>query len=280
MYQDYVARYGALNARQMGDRATKSPLNPFIARGEARYEIRPRMSGAFGAPVVFANGLLRRFLAPLLGDDMHLSSLTLVVSHPGASLQPIHRDHPHLFAEPGVAQNLPVYAVNIVVPLIDVDIATGPTGIWPGSHQWPSSIQPQPGTVTASSIQRGDCMLVDYRTLHTGLPNRSRHVRPVVYMVYARTWFFDFINNFGAGLLDMSLEDYGRLPESTRPLLVRALSQAIRDQGHNVELVERAHAVERNPNDPSSWGKVGRNDSCPCGSTRKYKQCHGRLPDH
>jgi len=23
--------------------------------------------------------------------------------------------------------------------------------------------------------------------------------------------------------------------------------------------------------------KVGRNDPCPCGSTKKYKQCHGKL---
>jgi preprotein translocase subunit SecA len=23
--------------------------------------------------------------------------------------------------------------------------------------------------------------------------------------------------------------------------------------------------------------KVGRNDPCPCGSGRKYKQCHGKL---
>jgi hypothetical protein len=30
-------------------------------------------------------------------------------------------------------------------------------------------------------------------------------------------------------------------------------------------------------NDPSSWGKVGRNAPCPCGSGKKYKQCHGAL---
>ena len=30
-----------------------------------------------------------------------------------------------------------------------------------------------------------------------------------------------------------------------------------------------------NPNDPSTWGKVGRNDPCPCGSGKKYKHCHG-----
>ena len=26
-----------------------------------------------------------------------------------------------------------------------------------------------------------------------------------------------------------------------------------------------------------SWGKVPRNAPCPCGSGRKYKQCHGKL---
>jgi preprotein translocase subunit SecA len=34
--------------------------------------------------------------------------------------------------------------------------------------------------------------------------------------------------------------------------------------------------AERNPKDPSSWGKVGRNEECPCGSGKKYKHCHGR----
>ena len=28
---------------------------------------------------------------------------------------------------------------------------------------------------------------------------------------------------------------------------------------------------------PSSWGKVGRNETCPCGSGKKYKHCHGRF---
>ncbi len=41
--------------------------------------------------------------------------------------------------------------------------------------------------------------------------------------------------------------------------------------------ITAAAAVERNPNDPSSWGKVGRNESCPCGSGKKYKHCHGRF---
>ncbi|MBZ9678362.1 preprotein translocase subunit SecA [Mesorhizobium sp. ES1-1] len=32
---------------------------------------------------------------------------------------------------------------------------------------------------------------------------------------------------------------------------------------------------DRDPNDPSTWGKVGRNEACPCGSGKKYKHCHG-----
>ncbi|MBA4790622.1 MAG: preprotein translocase subunit SecA [Pseudomonadota bacterium] len=35
--------------------------------------------------------------------------------------------------------------------------------------------------------------------------------------------------------------------------------------------------AERDPNDASTWGKVGRNENCPCGSGKKYKHCHGRF---
>ena len=35
--------------------------------------------------------------------------------------------------------------------------------------------------------------------------------------------------------------------------------------------------ADRNPNDPSTWGKVGRNEACPCGSGKKFKHCHGRF---
>jgi preprotein translocase subunit SecA len=38
-----------------------------------------------------------------------------------------------------------------------------------------------------------------------------------------------------------------------------------------------ATAVARNPTDPTTWGKVGRNEACPCGSGKKYKHCHGRF---
>jgi len=34
-------------------------------------------------------------------------------------------------------------------------------------------------------------------------------------------------------------------------------------------------AAQRDPIDPSTWGRIGRNEACPCGSGKKYKHCHG-----
>ncbi|TVR09395.1 MAG: preprotein translocase subunit SecA [Salinarimonadaceae bacterium] len=36
-------------------------------------------------------------------------------------------------------------------------------------------------------------------------------------------------------------------------------------------------ASARDPNNPETWGKVGRNEPCPCGSGKKFKHCHGVL---
>ncbi|MDI4237075.1 preprotein translocase subunit SecA [Bradyrhizobium sp. Arg237L] len=44
----------------------------------------------------------------------------------------------------------------------------------------------------------------------------------------------------------------------------------------NASLVPKAAPSDRDPNNPATWGKVGRNEDCPCGSGKKYKHCHGR----
>ena len=41
-------------------------------------------------------------------------------------------------------------------------------------------------------------------------------------------------------------------------------------------VVRRTGRQQRDPNDPSTWGRVSRNEPCPCGSGRKYKRCHGQ----
>jgi preprotein translocase subunit SecA len=43
--------------------------------------------------------------------------------------------------------------------------------------------------------------------------------------------------------------------------------------GRNGSSTERA--PNRDPKNPATWGKVGRNEACPCGSGKKFKHCHG-----
>jgi preprotein translocase subunit SecA len=56
--------------------------------------------------------------------------------------------------------------------------------------------------------------------------------------------------------------DYASVDAPLAPALIGSGNGAVR-------------AVDRNPTDPTSWGKVGRNEACPCGSGKKYKHCHG-----
>jgi len=39
----------------------------------------------------------------------------------------------------------------------------------------------------------------------------------------------------------------------------------------------RVAPEERDPDDSATWGRVGRNEPCPCGSGKKFKQCHGKM---
>jgi Phytanoyl-CoA dioxygenase (PhyH) len=129
MYREYQAQYGHLNLAEMEELA-RGP-GAVMSVGNSRFEMVMRLAGAFDARV-YANPVLLRFLAPLIGQDMRLSGVSAVAAYPGADRQHVHRDAGHLFADYRVGPTLPTYAINVAVPLIDVDHTIGPTAIWPG----------------------------------------------------------------------------------------------------------------------------------------------------
>src|SRR5882672_5982667 len=55
-----------------------------------------------------------------------------------------------------------------------------------------------------------------------------------------------------------------------------AMSEAVATLARNAGAAVSS-AVARDPKDPATWGKVGRNEACPCGSGKKFKHCHGRF---
>jgi preprotein translocase subunit SecA len=47
------------------------------------------------------------------------------------------------------------------------------------------------------------------------------------------------------------------------------------EEDHHGGVGHRIAPEDRDPTAPASWGRVGRNEPCPCGSGKKFKQCHG-----
>ena len=45
----------------------------------------------------------------------------------------------------------------------------------------------------------------------------------------------------------------------------------------SIPTLKRKGDVQRDPANPDTWGRISRNEPCPCGSGKKYKHCHGSL---
>jgi hypothetical protein len=229
LHGEFAARYGNLDAAAMLAMSERPAPNPVQKNGNARFEVVIRMTGGFGQPSLFANPLLITILGPMLGDTiMRLASMSAVVSFPGAQPQHTHRDNPQLYEDfPQIGVALPAYAVTAAIPLIDVDHAIGPTAFWLGSHRWKDN-HTRPETAESSPFLRGDCLLVDTRTIHSGMANASSIVRPILYMMYCREWFTDDCNHRQRLPLNITLEEILALPGNLQPLMLRALQQAVR----------------------------------------------------
>ncbi|MND67717.1 preprotein translocase subunit SecA [compost metagenome] len=65
------------------------------------------------------------------------------------------------------------------------------------------------------------------------------------------------------------------LPEMTAHHLDPNTGEDEMAQGMQPTPVNFVPAEERDPNNPTTWGRIGRNEMCPCGSGKKYKHCHG-----
>lgn len=77
-----------------------------------------------------------------------------------------------------------------------------------------------------------------------------------------------------------------RLPTLEEYVAARQREEIREGRGMSPEEMEAAvaqqakqHTVRNvfNPGDPTTWGGVARNASCPCGSGKKYKHCHGAV---
>ncbi len=92
-------------------------------------------------------------------------------------------------------------------------------------------------------------------------------------------------------MLDSLRVDVTRTLANIRPITEEEQKQMALEMAQQRQMQEQAAAPQASAgavasgearegfdeNDPTTWGNPGRNESCPCGSGKKFKHCHGRL---
>lgn len=231
LYEAFIAQYGAMTADDMEAACHQAGSTKFFQVGGRRYEIAPTMNPPFSDPQLYSNDVIRSVLDELLGGGYKVSSFTIVVSHPGSDAQHVHRDDAHLFERENVGRALPPHAINVAIPLVDIDLEVGSTGFWLGSHRWEAGHACPQDQMVARELRRGDCMMIDYRTMHGGMPNQSTRVRPILYIVYTRPWFFDEKNFNTRNPLDLPEREYAKLAPDLQDLMSRSARQRLLAKG-------------------------------------------------
>jgi preprotein translocase subunit SecA len=81
------------------------------------------------------------------------------------------------------------------------------------------------------------------------------------------------------------LSQFNFNPEASDDLLPEASDKthegrndpALASEDDSPKAKSRKASNDMDPGNPDTWGRVSRNADCPCGSGKKYKQCHGKL---
>ena len=189
--------------------------------GDRRYMVTVDIKKPFNATALYANPLLMPILESLLSAHLRIASFGVVVAQPDADDQPIHLDHPPLFESSKSCDELPPYAVTLVVPLVEITEERGPTAIWTGTHRSPNRLQrlqqlmetPDYSDAQKPTTNLGDAYMMDYRVVHGGLANNSDVTKPILYLVYSRPWFRDGFNFASQPSVQISKKQRKKVPE-------------------------------------------------------------------
>ena len=198
------------NARHLVDRETDETLKV----GDKRITVPVEIAGKFNTPQLYANPFVFPLVQDMLGAECILGSFGAVTALPRAEDQHVHRDHPYLFHDEVIDTLLPAYAINVVVPLVNINEYQGTTRVWPGSHRVWSNDEARQLRSEDPVAQIGSCILMDYRLLHGGTANHSEQARPILYLVYHRPWFKDYVNFVKVRELLVSVEEHVNIPEA------------------------------------------------------------------
>ena len=218
--QDLFTAYKNEHSEKLNLERTES--TNLVGHNRRTFSLNVRAS--FNDTKIYANQTVYPLIEDMLGRDLIIGSYGSVVSMSKSNNQHVHYDHPRLFLDADLESlggNLPPYAIHLFIPLVEVNENNGRTRIWPGSHHLPSSKKDlliKKGKSVESDLNVGDCLILDYRTLHAGIGNKSSQIRPLIYVIYQRAWFRDQVNYTHHESLLITEEELTRVPSQYQHL--------------------------------------------------------------
>ena len=218
--QDLFAAY----RNEHSEKLNLEPTETTNLVGHNRRAFSLNIRASFNDTKIYANQNVYPLVKDMLGEDLIIGSYGSVVSMPKSNNQHVHYDHPRLFLDAdleALSGNLPPYAIHLFIPLVEVNENNGRTRIWPGSHHLPSSKKDlliKKGESMESDLNIGDCLILDYRTLHAGIGNKSSQIRPLIYVIYQRAWFRDQVNYTHHESLLITEEELTKVPSQYQHL--------------------------------------------------------------
>ena len=188
--------------------------------GDKRLMITVDLEPPFERRELIANSWLLPVLSATFEGDFVLAAYGVVCSLPAAPRQHIHRDGAVLFRrEVALNRILPIVAVTVAMPLLEMNEIHGTTALWPRSHRDDTIASTE--IADEPLVREGSCAIWDYRLRHGGTPNQSTAPRPLLYMTYCRAWFVDHSNYQEQTPVRAPKGFLAGLPEDLRPLLAR-----------------------------------------------------------
>jgi ectoine hydroxylase-related dioxygenase (phytanoyl-CoA dioxygenase family) len=188
-----------------------------------RAQVPVAIDGPVADPAFFAPPSALALVRELLGDDVVVGEMGVVITHPGAGPQEAHRDSQFLFGGVDIDAAMPPFAMNLLVPLIDVTAEAGTTEYWPGSHRILDEATATAAVPTRLALDAGSVTLHDMRVVHRGGAKAAGPVRPLVYISFHRKWHQETYGYEQKPQLLVSPSMLQRLPEAYRPLFSWAL---------------------------------------------------------
>ncbi|WP_169727464.1 phytanoyl-CoA dioxygenase family protein [Granulosicoccus antarcticus] len=187
--------------------------------GDRRFQVSLALSGAFNNPEFYANAFMMPLMKRLLGEQVIIGSTVCATSLPGSRDQHGHKDHRALFTDTpdDEPMALPPVAVTTMIPLVSVNEDNGTTLVKKGSHRL-SKRASNRLDYQAPIVPAGSCYLMDLALTHKGQGNRTEQVRPIVNMVYHRSWFVDNKNFRNQPPLQIDSVEYRQIPAEHRHL--------------------------------------------------------------